>query len=173
MNCNEFKILEEISILQNYEIIAPLYLTIPNEKNAKIISIRKEDLLLYWNYIEKGFYRESGTYIKYFILTNTYSFVDSKDDWKKKIERIRNPSYYEKTKPSLPNSKDPDLWKKYRMNLPEYLEHSIYFEPISSELFLIDILISKNPENDDEAIIDEYAKTMKNSKNTPNTKLSM
>ena len=29
-------------------------------------------------YIEKAFYRESGTYIKYFILTNTYIFVDSK-----------------------------------------------------------------------------------------------
>ncbi|CAG8501663.1 596_t:CDS:2, partial [Gigaspora rosea] len=140
MNYNEFKILEEISILQNYEIIAPLYLTIPNEKNlnvyfqhindtpikfyydsnlfnsefsikveyAKIISYSKRrfvkfqnvtsfdrdentieadkieyimyypDGLLYWDYIEKRFYRESATYIKYFILTNTYSFVNSK-----------------------------------------------------------------------------------------------
>ncbi|CAG8539721.1 10659_t:CDS:2 [Gigaspora margarita] len=85
---------------------------------------------------------------------------------------IRNPSYYEKTKPSLPNSKDPELWKKYRTNLSEYLEHSMYFEPILSELFLIDILILENPGNDDEVIINEYAKTMENSKNTPKTKLS-
>ncbi|CAG8822754.1 15199_t:CDS:2 [Gigaspora margarita] len=126
MNCNEFKILEEISILQNYEIIAPLYLKIPNEKilnayfqhigdtpivfyyDSKLFdsefSIKADfknatsfdryentieadkieyimyypDGLFYWDYIEKGFYRESGTYIKYFILTNTYSFVDFK-----------------------------------------------------------------------------------------------
>ncbi|CAG8849244.1 18673_t:CDS:1, partial [Gigaspora margarita] len=97
----------------------------------------------------------------------------SKDDWKKKfIEQIRNPSYYEKTKPSLPNSKDPELWKKYQMNLSEYLEHSMYFEPILSELFLIDILISENPGNDDKVIINEYAKTMENSKNISKTKLS-
>ncbi|CAG8848535.1 31150_t:CDS:1, partial [Gigaspora margarita] len=36
------------------------------------------DGLFYWDYIEEGFYCESGTYIKYFILTNTYNFVDSK-----------------------------------------------------------------------------------------------
>ena len=35
------------------------------------------DGLFYCDYIEEGFYRESGTYIKYFILTNTYIFVDS------------------------------------------------------------------------------------------------
>ncbi|RIB15880.1 hypothetical protein C2G38_2191406 [Gigaspora rosea] len=136
MNSNEFEILEEISIFQNYEIIAPLYLTIPNDKTlnvyfqligdtsiefyydsnlfdnkfsikaeyAKIISYSKSrsvkfqnvisfdhyentieadkieyimyypDGFFYRNYIEKGFYRESGTYIKYFILTNEYIF---------------------------------------------------------------------------------------------------
>ncbi|RIB15704.1 hypothetical protein C2G38_2191860 [Gigaspora rosea] len=85
------------------------------------------------------------------------------------LPELRGQQSFSRVRPAL----NPDLWKKYRMNLQEYLEHSIYFEPISSELFLIDILISKNPENLDEAIIDEYAKTMKNSKNTPNTKLSM
>ncbi|CAG8538291.1 470_t:CDS:1 [Dentiscutata erythropus] len=97
----------------------------------------------------------------------------SNDDWKKKfIEQIRNPSYYEKIKPSLPNSTDPESWKSYRIKLSEYLERSMYFEPILSELFLIDILISAKPGNDDKAIINEYAKTMENSKNTPKTKLS-
>ena len=124
-----FEILEEISIFQNYEIIAPLYLTIPNDKTlnvyfqlindtsiefyydsnlfdnkfsikaeyAKIISYSKSrfvkfqnvtsfdryentieadkieyimyypDGLFYWDYIEEGFNRKSGTYIKYFI----------------------------------------------------------------------------------------------------------
>ncbi|CAG8842042.1 30894_t:CDS:1, partial [Gigaspora margarita] len=52
--------------------------------------------------------------------------------------------------------------KTYRMKLSEYLEHSMYFEPIFSELSLINILISKNPGHNDEAIIDEYAKTMEN-----------
>ncbi|CAG8836343.1 4911_t:CDS:2, partial [Gigaspora margarita] len=138
----ELKIREEISIFENYKIIAPLYLTIPNDKTskvyfqliddtpiefyefyydsnsydanfikaeyAKIISYSKSrfvkfqnvtsfnhyentieadkieyimyypDGLFYWDYIEKRFYHESGTYIKYFILTNTYIFVDSK-----------------------------------------------------------------------------------------------
>ncbi|CAG8842172.1 17771_t:CDS:1, partial [Gigaspora margarita] len=97
----------------------------------------------------------------------------SKDDWKKKyIEQIQNPSFYEKTKPSLPNSNDPELWKKYRKNLSEYLEYSMYFEPILSELYLIDILISENPSEDDDKIISEYAKILNDSKNTPNTKLS-
>ncbi|CAG8677284.1 21871_t:CDS:1 [Dentiscutata erythropus] len=133
----DFKI-QETSIIQNYEIIALFYLTIPNEKNlnvyfqliddtpvefysylydsefsikaeyAKIISYSKNrfvkfqnitffnryektieadkieyimyypDGFFYWDYIEKSFYRESATYIKYFILTNTYTFVDSK-----------------------------------------------------------------------------------------------
>ncbi|CAG8781687.1 21098_t:CDS:1, partial [Gigaspora margarita] len=132
------KISEEISIFENYEIIAPLYLTIPNDKTSKvyfqliddtpiefyynsnsfdanfikeytkIISYSKSrfvkfqnvtsfdhyentieadkikyimyypDGLFYWDYIEKRFYHEFGTYIKYFILTNTYIFVDSK-----------------------------------------------------------------------------------------------
>ena len=39
MNSNEFEIfeiLEEISIFQNYEIIAPLYLTIPNDKTLNV-----------------------------------------------------------------------------------------------------------------------------------------
>ncbi|CAG8820728.1 3519_t:CDS:1, partial [Racocetra fulgida] len=76
------------------------------------------------------------------------------------------------TKPSLPNSTKPELWKKYRIDLSEYLEHSMYLEPICSELSLIDILISENPSNDDEAVINEYAKTMEDSKNTSKTKLS-
>ncbi|CAG8590559.1 7925_t:CDS:1 [Racocetra fulgida] len=83
----------------------------------------------------------------------------SKEDWKKKyVERIRSLSSYKKTKPSLPNSTKPELWKKYRIDLSEYLEHSMYLEPICSKLSLIDILISENPGNDDEAIINEYAK---------------
>ncbi|KAF0502923.1 hypothetical protein F8M41_019774 [Gigaspora margarita] len=96
-----------------------------------------------------------------------------KNDWKNKfIERIQNPSYYEKTKPSLPNSVDPELWKKYRKNLSEYLEHSMFFEPIQSELHLIDSLITQFPDADDDKIISEYSKTINDSKNTPNTKLS-
>ncbi|CAG8541667.1 13031_t:CDS:1 [Dentiscutata heterogama] len=140
MYYEEFKIYEEIFIFETYELIAPLYLTIPNDKTlnvyfqliddtpiefyydsnlfdseffikaeyAKIISYSKSrfvkfqnvtsfdhyentieadkieyimyypDGLFYRDYIEKGFYRKSGTYIKYFILTNTYTFVDSK-----------------------------------------------------------------------------------------------
>ncbi|CAG8789474.1 6019_t:CDS:1 [Dentiscutata erythropus] len=97
----------------------------------------------------------------------------SKDDWKQKfIERIRNPSYYEKTKPSLPNSPEPELWGKYRKNLSEYLEYSMYFEPIRSELHLIDSLIFQDPSADDNKIISEYTKTLIHSKSTPNTKLS-
>ncbi|CAG8693320.1 6432_t:CDS:2 [Gigaspora margarita] len=131
MDYEELKICEEISIFENYEIIAPLYLTIPNDKTSKVYFqliddtpiefykfyydsnlyyanfIKAEfvkfqnvtsfdryentieadkieyimyypDGLFYWDYIEKGFYCEFGTYIKYFILTNTYIFVDSK-----------------------------------------------------------------------------------------------
>ncbi|CAG8833099.1 34284_t:CDS:1, partial [Gigaspora margarita] len=36
MNYEELKICEEISIFENYEIIAPLYLTIPNDKTSKV-----------------------------------------------------------------------------------------------------------------------------------------
>ncbi|CAG8571875.1 18633_t:CDS:2 [Dentiscutata erythropus] len=36
MKSNEFEILEEISIFQNYEIIALLYLTIPNDKTLNV-----------------------------------------------------------------------------------------------------------------------------------------
>ncbi|CAG8452831.1 11232_t:CDS:2 [Cetraspora pellucida] len=73
---------------------------------------------------------------------------DIKKDWKKKyIERIQNPSCYKKTKPSLPNSSDPESWKKYRIDLSEYLEHSLN-------------------------IINAYKKTVVESKNTPKNKLS-
>ncbi|CAG8780017.1 32998_t:CDS:1, partial [Racocetra persica] len=98
---------------------------------------------------------------------------DIKKDWKKKfIDRIKSSSCYKKTKPSLPNSTDPESWKKYRIDLSEYLEHSMCLEPICSELSLIDILISENSGYDDKAIINEYAKTVVDSKNTPKTKLS-
>ncbi|CAG8759587.1 13239_t:CDS:1, partial [Gigaspora margarita] len=53
--------------------------------NENTIEANKIEYIMYypdgflnWDYIEKEFYRESGTYIKYFILTNTYSFVNSK-----------------------------------------------------------------------------------------------
>ncbi|CAG8780606.1 26611_t:CDS:1, partial [Dentiscutata erythropus] len=96
-----------------------------------------------------------------------------KKDWKTKyIERIQSPSCYKQTKPSLPTSKNPKLWKKYRIDLSEYLEHSMCLEPIYSELSLIDILISENPGYDDKAIINEYAKTVVDGKNTPKNKLS-
>ncbi|CAG8631554.1 34715_t:CDS:2 [Gigaspora margarita] len=50
----------------------------------------------------------------------------SKDDWTKKfIEQIQNPLYYEKTKPSLLTSNEPELWETYRMKLSEYLKHSM------------------------------------------------
>ncbi|CAG8846404.1 38042_t:CDS:2, partial [Gigaspora margarita] len=52
------------------------------------------DRLFYLNHIEKGFYRESGTYIKYFILRNNYIFVDSKKKRRilanSEIERLLN-----------------------------------------------------------------------------------
>ncbi|CAG8824801.1 41343_t:CDS:1, partial [Gigaspora margarita] len=56
--------------------------------------------------------------------------------------------------------------------LLEYLEYSLYFEPIQSELHLIDSLMSQNPSANDDKIISEYAKTLIDSKSTPNTKLS-
>ncbi|CAG8835999.1 40167_t:CDS:2, partial [Gigaspora margarita] len=50
MDCKElFKIREEISIFQNYEIIAPLHLTIPNNKTLNIISYSKSRFVKFQN----------------------------------------------------------------------------------------------------------------------------
>ncbi|CAG8556855.1 25739_t:CDS:1 [Gigaspora margarita] len=70
MDYEEFKIYEEIFIFENYEIIASLYLTIPNDKTLNVYFQLIDDTLI-------EFYYDSNSFDSEFFIKAEYAKIIS------------------------------------------------------------------------------------------------